>query len=249
MGTLVLDIETASPFEEPPDGGGDTAYFEWLSVAVGYVADGGSDPETAVLFRRGGWEDEYTADLLDRLLDWCSGRDVERTLTYNGARFDLKHLANWAVSLDRTGVRPDALSDLTDCLVHSVDVARAAADRHEEQLWDDQVVLPDWKAYDLEDIDNATVWYDDYEFDDGYLAGPDGDHGIVKGAHVGRELGERYVDGVAAGIEDTHTFRELKRLLVDYSVSDVADLYDLYESLGGETLDDEYHYPVEAADR
>jgi hypothetical protein len=130
-----------------------------------------------------------------------------------------------------------------------VDVARAAADRHEEKLRDDQVVLPDWKAYELEGIDNETVWYDDYDFDDGYLAGLDDDHGIVKGAHLGRELGERYVDGVVAGIEDTRTFRELKRLLVDYSDSDVADLFDLYESLGGETLDDEYHSPVEAIDR
>ena len=184
MGTLALDIETASPFEEPADGGDDTAYFEWLSVAVGYVADGRSDPETAVLFRRGGWVAEYTAALLDRLLDW-------------------------------TGVRPHALADLTDCLVHPVDVARAAADRHEETLWDDQVILPDWKAYELEGIDNETVWYDDYAFDDGYLTGLGVDHGSVKGAHLGRELGERYVDGVVAGIEDTRTFRELKRLLVD----------------------------------
>ena len=67
MGTLALDIETASPFESP--GGGDfddTQYFEFVACALGYRSDPTADPETTVLLRRGGWDDEYTADLLAR---------------------------------------------------------------------------------------------------------------------------------------------------------------------------------------
>jgi hypothetical protein len=203
MGTLTLDIETASPFEEPTDGSNETRCYEWLSVAVAYVEDGPADPETAVLFRRGGWDDEYTADLLDRLAEWCSTRDVARTLTDNGTWVDLKHLASWAESLDRTGVRPDALDDLRRILPRHVDVARAAADRHGDALWDDQVVLPDWKVYRLEGIDNETVWYDDYDFNPDFFERLGVDDEMVEGAHVGRVLGERYVDGVVAGFEET----------------------------------------------
>jgi hypothetical protein len=249
MGTLTLDIETASPFAEPPANSNETRYYEWLSVAVAYVEDGQSAPETAVLFRRGGWDDEHTADLFERLFAWCEPRDVERTLTYNGAWFDLKHLANWAAKLDDADVRPNALDDLRECLGTHVDVAQAAADRHSEELWEDQVILPDWKAYDLEGIDNPTVWYDDYDFDADYFAGLGIEDAMVKGVHVGRVLGERYVEGVVAGIEATKTHRELTRLLTDYSRSDIEDLYTLYESLGAETLDEQYHYPLDGIER
>lgn len=250
MGTLALDIETASPFEEPSDMT-DTDYFEWLSVALAYVDDDAAsaaaepEPETAVLFRRGGWEKRYTADLLDRLVEWCESRAVSRTLTYNGARFDLQHMVNWAASLERSGVRPDAVADLTDCLPRHVDVARAAADRYADEVWEGREILPDWKAYELAGIDNSSVRYADYDFDDGYREGLDVDGGFVGGADVGRVLGQRYVEGVVAGIEATHTHRELRRLLYDYSVSDVDDLYRLYRSLGGAELDGAYGYPVE----
>jgi hypothetical protein len=39
MGTLAVDIETASPHEEPPPGSNETRYFEWLAVAVAYSED------------------------------------------------------------------------------------------------------------------------------------------------------------------------------------------------------------------
>jgi hypothetical protein len=249
MGTLALDIETASPFREPSRGENDTDCFEWLSVAAAYTEDGAEAPETTVLFRRGGWEQRYTADLLDRLVAWCGDRDVERTLTYNGAWFDLKHMANWADELAASGVRPGAYADLQSVLPRHVDLARAASDRHEDDLREGQPVLPDWRAYELEGIDNERVWYDDYDFDPGYRSGLGIDDGFVKGEHVGRVLGERYVDGVTAGLEGTRTHRELERLLYDYSVSDVADLFALYAALGGAQLDECHRYPLAEIDR
>lgn len=53
-------------------------------------------------------------------------------------------------------------------------------------------------------------------------------------------LGEKYVDNVTAGIEDTSVHRELTQLLEDYCQSDVADLIELYTALGGPTLDEPY---------
>lgn len=244
MGTLALDIETSSPFEEPPENSNDHRYYEWLSVAVAYVRDGQVEPETAVMFRQGGWDDEYTAGLLNRLVDWCANRDVDRTLTYNGDWFDLKLMAGWAEELEQSGMRPNAVEDLMDCVPRHVDVALAAKDRHEDELWEDQVILPDWKAYQLEGINNKTIWYDNYDFNDDYLPNLGIEDEMVKGVHVGQALGKQYVDGVVAGIEDLSTHRELKRLLYDYSLSDIVDLHRLYLSLGGEDLDQEYHYPV-----
>ncbi|MFB6120506.1 MAG: hypothetical protein ABEJ68_05250 [Halobacteriaceae archaeon] len=245
MGLLAIDIETASPFEEPT-GDNNTEHYEWLATAVAYRPDETATPETEVFFRRGGWGDEYTADMLERVVSWCAERQIDRTLTYNGAWFDLVHMGTWARDLEETGY-DGAYDDLSGLFPEHVDLARAAADRYADELWDDQVVLSDWKAYRLAGIENESVWYDDYDFHDDYVAelGVEDDH--VKGELVGRVLGERYVDGVTAGLEATRTHRELERLLRDYAESDVADLFSLYDALGGVELSEEYSFPLEAA--
>jgi hypothetical protein len=119
-----------------------------------------------------------------------------------------------------------------------VDVALAAADEYEAELWDDQHILPDWKVYDLTGIDNDSVSYDDYDFPDTYCAEIDGK--AVQGKHIGQVLGDKYVQNVEAGIEHTSVHRKLTQLLTDYCLSDVADLMDLYTALGGSDLDDTY---------
>ena len=81
MGTLVLDIETASPFEEPPMDANETQYFEWVAVGLAYADDLNETPETDVLFRRGTWDDAYTRDLFEQLFERCNKRSVERLLT------------------------------------------------------------------------------------------------------------------------------------------------------------------------
>lgn len=248
MGSLVIDIETASPFKEPPDGVNDTEYFEWFSVATAYINED-EELATSVHFRRGGWEDRYTADLLDRLVGWCKGREIERTLTYYGSSFDLKHMANWAEALEESGERPGALADLKEVLPRHVDVAKAVADRYPEEVREGREVIPDWKAYELEGIDNDGVWYEDYDFNTDYWQSLGIESKVVQGKHIGQTLGQKYVEGVTAGLEQTSTHRELKRLLYDYSLSDVVDLFTLYEAIGGETLDEEYHFPIEKIDR
>ena len=237
MGTLVLDIETASPFEEPPDNSNDTQYFELFTVSLAYADNLSDTPETDVLFRRGDWDDQYTTDLYERLFEWCDNCNVDRLLTYNGTWFDGTHLLNWARDIDNSAghnflARTEALFE------NHVDIALAAADAYEAELWDDQHILPDWKVYDLAGIDNNSVWYDDYDFPDTYLSGIDAK--AVQGKHIGQVFGDKYVQNVGAGIEHTSVHQELTQLLKDYCLSDVTDLIDLYTALGGPRLDDTY---------
>ncbi|WP_256288302.1 hypothetical protein [Halobellus inordinatus] len=237
MGTLVLDIETASPFEEPPENSNGTQYYEWFAVSLAYADNLEESPETEVLFRRGNWDDAHTIDLYQRMFEWCDKQNVERLLTYNGTWFDGKHLLNWAREID--AATDHNYRGRTERLFENhVDVALAAADEYSEELWDDQHILPDWKAYKITEINNDSVWYDDYDFPETYLSQIDGS--AVQGKHIGQVLGERYVDNVEAGIESTSVHRELTQLLTDYCTSDVADLVDLYTTLGGPTLDETY---------
>jgi len=94
------------------------------------------------------------------------------------------------------------------------------------------------KAYNLAKIDNDSIWYNNYEFPATYLSEID-DSG-VQGKHIGQVLGERYVNNVIASIEGTSVHRELTQLLEDYCRSDVANLIELYTTLGGPTLDETY---------
>lgn len=237
MGTLVLDIETASPFEEPPENSNNTKYFEWFALSLAYVDELDDSPEVEVLFRRGNWDDSYTIDLYQRMFKWVDQRDVERLLTYNGAWFDGKHLLNWASDIDET--TGHTFREQTENLFENhIDVALAAADIYADELREDQYILPDWIAYDTANIDNDSVWYDDYEFPDAYLS--EIDKPAVQGKHIGQVLGERYVDNVEAGIETTSVHRELTRMLEDYCRSDVADLIDLYSKIGGLDIDEKY---------
>lgn len=103
-------------------------FFEWVCVAVAYTEDDFSHTEKDVLFRRGGWDEKYTADLLERFIEWCENRASVRTLTYNGAWFDLKLMANWAKALEASGEWSNAYSDLKRAVPNHMDLAKAATD-------------------------------------------------------------------------------------------------------------------------
>lgn len=242
MGTLALDIETASPFDMPFDVSR-TETLAWVAIAVAYD-DGNGRPDATVFLRRGDWGDEHTADLLDRFLSWCSERDIETVLTYNGAAFDLLHMRNWARQVADSGFASDAPRTLERLVASHVDVALAAADTHSDELRPSQQILPDFKAYQLEGIDNEMIYYDDYALPSPYLASAGIEGDFVQGKHVGEALGERYVDGVVAGLDETRTHRALESLLIDYCYSDILDLFTLYDALGGAALDEAYTVPL-----
>lgn len=248
MGTLALDIETASPFREPgPDDEG-TECFEWLAVAVGYRSEPGGGLEREVLFREGGWDEEYTARLFDRLFEWCDGRDVDRVVTYNGRAFDLKHMGNWADALVEEGVRAGADAALASLVATHVDLVGPALANHRDALREEQAVLPLWKVCELEGVDEEKVWYEDYGFHDGHVT-EDLEYGFVRGVDVGRTLGERYVEGLEAGLEGTKTHGQLRALLTEYAIGDVDVLFGLYDAFGGAALDAEYGAGLDAVER
>lgn len=242
MGTLALDIETASPFDAAFDGSR-TETLAWVAIAVAYD-EGNAQPDSTVFLRRGDWGEDHTADLLDRFLNWCESRDIDTVLTYNGAAFDLLHLRNWARQVADAGLSPHALRRLERLAATHVDVALAAADAHSDELRPSQQILPDFKAYQLEGIDNETIYYADYDLAPEYLASAGIESDLLQGKHVGAALGERYVNGVVAGLDETRTHRALESLLVDYCYSDILDLFMLYDALGGAALKQEYTVPL-----
>ncbi len=233
MGTLALDIETASPFESPGgDEFDDTRYFELVAVGLGYRPDPNADPELAVFLRRGGWTVEHTADLLARTMEWCLSREADRLLTYNGEGFDLVHLRNWADEVAAAGYTDigDRLDRLT---ARHLDLKHPATERYRDRLPGRASFHKLERVCRWEGIDVEETRYDDYDLNFDFLRGasvPEHD-AVVEGRHVGQGLGAAYVEGVAAGLDDRLTYRELDRLLRDYARSDVAMLFALADAL------------------
>jgi hypothetical protein len=234
MGTLALDIETASPFESPGgDDFDDTRYFELVAVALGYRAAPDTDPETTVLLRQGDWADEHTAALLERAIAWCTAREVDRLLTYNGEGFDLVHLRHWVDEAEAAGHTP--LAEPFDRLaaVHR-DLKHPATERYRDRLPGRASFHTLERVCRWEGVDVSETRYADYDLNPDFLRGasvPEHD-AVVEGRHVGRGLGAAYVEGIAAGLDDRLTYRELGRLLRDYARSDVAMLFGLADALG-----------------
>jgi hypothetical protein len=233
MGTLALDIETASPDESPGfDEFDDTRYFELVAVALGYRAAPDAEPETAVFLRRGGWAADHTADVFERALAWCDGRGVDRLVTYNGSGFDLVHLRTWADDLAAAGVA-DPRDDLAALSATHVDLKRPATDRYRDRLPRRASFHKLERVCRWEGLDVVETRYADYDLNPDFLrgAGVPADATRVEGKHVGQGLGAAYVTGVAAGLDDRLTYRELGRLLRDYARSDVAVLFGLADAL------------------
>lgn len=233
MGTLALDIETASPFESPGgDEFDDTRYFELVAVGLGFRPAPTADPETTVFLRRGDWADDHTADLLERTVAWCAQRDVDRLLTYNGEGFDLVHLRAWAAELAAAGVS-DVCRDLDALTAAHVDLKGPATERYRDRLPGRATFHKLERVCRWEGIDVAETRYDDYDLNPDFLrgAGVPPSATSVDGRHVGQGLGAAYVEGVAAGLTDSLTCRELERLLRDYTTSDVAVLFELADAL------------------
>ncbi|AUV82840.1 hypothetical protein C2R22_15340 [Salinigranum rubrum] len=233
MGTLALDIETASPFESPdPSDFDDTRYFELVAVALGYRPAPNADPELAVFLRRGGWAVEHTADLLVRAMEWCDDRESDRLLTYNGEGFDLVHLRNWVDEAAETG-HSDLGERFDRLTARHLDLKRPATERYRDRLPGRASFHKLERVCRWEGIDVEETRYADYDLNPDFLRGvgvPERD-AAVEGKHVGQGLGAAYVEGVAAGLDDRLTYRELDRLLRDYARSDVAALFELADAL------------------
>lgn len=218
-GTLAVDIETASPFSNPDfNEFHRTEHFELVAIALGHQSTRSGESETEVLFRNGWWDDEHTADLLGRAIEWCQDRPGDRTLTYNGDGFDAVHLSSWG---DEVGI------DVTPMLRDQIDLKDAATERHGHRL-------PTWKDFpkfedlcEWEGVETTPTYYDDYDIDPAIREREAVDSAHVQGKHIGKAIGEAYVTALVTGARDTATTRELERLLTDYARADVEPLFEL----------------------
>lgn len=229
MTTFAIDIETASPFRD-----GDvqvTENVELVAVALGHRPAPDEPVESDVLFRAGGWDDEHTADLLERVVDWIESRGDGPLLTFNGAAFDVHHLRNWADDLAESGVWPGAAAALDRVAAEHVDLIHPATDEYEDRLYEDQDAASLRQACYFAGIEAGLerTRYADYDLPAELLDREAIDEEYVEGRHVGLALGELYVELLAA--RETKTFAELERLLADYARSDVAPLFELADRL------------------
>lgn len=230
---LAIDIETASPVESPGRGEfQDTEFFELVAVGLGYQLGPDASVETTVLFRDGGWGAAATADLLERTIAWCEDRPADAVLTHNGTRFDEVHLSAWAEEVAAAGAYPDAIEHFDALFETHVDTNTLAADAYADRLesWQNGVSLED--ACEWTGIPVAETRYADYDIDSLVASSTAITEPKVSNVHIGEALGEAYVDHVAAGRTDTPTFRELEQLLLEYTTSDIAPLFELARALG-----------------
>lgn len=222
MGTLAVDIETASPEKEPSkqEDFKDTSYFELVAVALGY--NDGEETETDVLFREGGWEEEHTARLLESLLSWCEGRNIEKVITYNGNGFDLIHLRNWAQSIDENGVAVDISHRIESLFTQHRDLAEPSFDKYRNKISGGGTSFE--RICKWEDIDVIETQYSDYDLHESVHA----EYGSkIEGWHIGETLGEMYVDLHVSGATDTNTYQQLRQMLTDYATGDIIPLFEL----------------------
>lgn len=175
-----------------------------------------------MLFREGGWEQENTARVLELMLSWCEGRDVENVITYNGNNFDLIHLRNWAESLDQNGVADDMFQRVDSVFTQHRDLAELSFDKYRNQISGGGTSFETICGW--EDIDVVETKYSDYDLHESVHA----EYGSkVEGWHIGESLGEMYVNLRASGATDTKTYRQLEQMLVDYATGDIIPLFEL----------------------
>lgn len=229
---LAIDIETASPHEEPDDFQ-DTSYFELVAVGLGYQSGPDQSVEAEVLFRDGGWDSESTSDLLRRVHSWCDDRDAEAVLTHNGTAFDKIHLNGWAQEVANDGHWPAAETEMGSLFGNHIDLNPLAVERYQNRLeaWRDKVKLED--VCDWEDITVPETRYED--FDIGALTQHSAiDSPEVTNVHIGEALGEAYVEHKIRETTNTTQFGELERLLREYTASDIEPLFELARRFGSD---------------
>lgn len=222
MGTLAVDIETASPEKEPSkqEHFRDTSYFELVAVALGYKD--GKETETDVVLREGGWAQEHTARVIESMLSWCEGRDIEKVITYNGNDFDLIHLRNWAQSLDQNRVSVDMSQRVDSLFTQHRDLAELSFDKYRNRISGDGTSFE--RICKWENVNVIETKYVDYDLHESVHA----EYGSkVEGWHIGESLGEMYVDLRVSGATDTKTYRQLEQMLVDYATGDIIPLFEL----------------------
>lgn len=218
---LAIDIETISMTDDPDFE--DTSDWELLAVGLGYQPEPDADIESEVLFREGGWGIEATGDLLERVRGWYSDKKAT-TVTFNGERFDKTHLWNWSKKAARNGGN-SLLQVQYEILFRDHIDLKPKAKRHCDKWPESRRHASYETVCEWEGIDVPETRFDDYDIE--IREQTPIDEPIVKGRHLGEHLGARYVQHYTQSTTDSKEFEELKRLIYEYTESDIRPLVRL----------------------
>lgn len=224
---LAIDIETASPFRSPHEGGFDnTACFELVAVGLGYQRSPGGPIISDVLFRQGGWESSWTAALLSDVIRWCDQFDADALLTYNGQNFDEIHLKHWAHELTQRGQLDQGAEAIERLFSTHIDLNSIGITRYAERLESWRTAIKLERLCEWEGIPTSETYYEKYDLE-GLLTDAAIDEPFVTNAHIGEVLGERFVNALETTSNPATGQQELKQLLYDYTIADIDPLFAL----------------------
>lgn len=211
MGTVALDIETVSPQVDSVADVDflDSRQFEILCVGVAHRLTPDSPHETDVLWR-GGIEsgDEY--EVLAELCEWLDQRHYTTILTYNGSRFDERHLRG------RAAIVGDEVGEAT--LAEAMHRSWQAAD-HWDLMHD--IVREHGHRLSLEDAVEEHVGARPPEVE--WNGDP------ITNADL-PDLGRQYLSH-RSGLMTLNEADRLERRLEAYVRADIEPLFDLADSL------------------
>lgn len=228
-GTLALDIETVSPTvpaDSYPDFD-DSTDFELLAVGLGYQAKSGAPAEDVTVLFRDGWSADAELSLIDEVIEWCTGRDADSLLTYNGGAFDMVHLSGRArLAGEQAGSTSTlaAFESLADEIEHD-DLKPAAWD-----AWGQYTTLEE--CCRNQRIDVVETPWDEYEHGlepSTWRRPADRGKTEVTGADI-PQFGERYLNLCDAEADDSTAYHEISELIEHYTCADIEPLFELADS-------------------
>ncbi|WP_459192054.1 hypothetical protein [Halosimplex sp. J119] len=212
MATVAIDIETISPTSENVTDVDflDSRDFELLCVGLGHRLSTNSEIEIDVLWRPGIDDgDEYR--LLAETVEWLHNRHYDCILTYNGTRFDERHLRG------RAAIVGDQVRDpsLTDVVHRALEQGV-----HRDLMFD---VIRD-RGYRLS-LEDAVTEYTGSRPPSVSWAGEQITNGDIP------TLGERWL-AHRSGLTDLgEKGSQLQETLETYVKSDIRPLFDLADAL------------------
>lgn len=212
MATIAIDIETISPNSDDVTDVDflDSRDFEVLCVGLGHRVSPTSEIEIDIIWRPGIDDgDEY--QLLAETAEWLHDRHYDRILTYNGVRFDERHLRG------RAAIIGDRISDPS-----LGDVLHRALERglHRDLMFE---VIRD-RGYRLS-LDDAIDEYTETQLSSASWDGETITNGDIPA------LGEEWL-AHRSGLTDLgERGSQLQKSLETYVRSDVRPLFDLADTL------------------
>jgi len=211
--TIAVNIETIHKTSYERLAFHNSAHFELLCAGIGYRPSPETTPEIEILWREGPTHAEEF-QVLANISNLLNNREFETLLTFNGAKFDIRHLQG----------RAKLVADLTGQQKLLGAMHRALETETHRDLRQD-IILEDG---DQMWLNEALEAYTDDQLPSLSWEGDPLDRRRLS------ELGEKYLR-YRAVLSDTAEPRgtQLKDLLETYVTSRTEPLFELHDAIGG----------------